>query len=78
MGFTKTLEETSGDTRQAPAEPGDHEKFSHYVEAEKIADATIFGTPVTALCGKRWVPTRDPERFPVCPRCKEIFDALEP
>jgi len=29
-----------------------------------------------ALCGKVWVPSRDPERFPVCPECKEIWQSL--
>jgi hypothetical protein len=38
--------------------------------------AYIHGEAVTALCGKRWVPTRDPERFPVCPECKVVFDAI--
>ena len=31
-----------------------------------------------ALCGKVWVPNRDPGRFPVCPECKEIFEGLPP
>ena len=34
------------------------------------------GTPVRALCGKVWVPSRDPKRFPVCPECKEIYDSI--
>ena len=29
-----------------------------------------------ALCGKIWVPNRDPQKFPVCPICKEIYDGL--
>jgi hypothetical protein len=36
----------------------------------------VMGTPVVALCGKVWVPSRDPQRFPVCPECKEIWDSL--
>jgi len=35
----------------------------------------VMGTPVVALCGKVWVPSRNPEKFPVCPECKEIWDA---
>ena len=30
--------------------------------------------PVQALCGKKWVPNRNPDRYPVCPTCKEIFE----
>jgi hypothetical protein len=55
---------------------GDHERFSHYVPKDKLMAAMVEGTPVRALCGKLWVPSRDPQRFPVCPQCKEIHDSL--
>lgn len=57
-------------------EPGDHERFSHYVRKEKILQSAVSGAPVVALCGKVWVPGRDPQKFPVCPTCKEIYDGL--
>jgi len=57
-------------------EPGDHERFSHYVRKEKIVESAVTGTPVIALCGKVWVPGRNPDRFPLCPMCKEIYDGL--
>jgi hypothetical protein len=60
------------------AEPGDSERFSHYVRKEKILEAAVTGEPVIALCGKVWVPNRDPERFPVCPACREILDKAFP
>lgn len=59
-------------------EDGDHERFSHYVAADKLTEAMVMGTPVVALCGKVWVPSRDPERYPVCPECKEIWESLDP
>ena len=52
---------------------GDHERFSHYVPKDKLMEAMVNGTPVIALCGKVWVPSRDPQRYPVCPQCKEIW-----
>jgi hypothetical protein len=55
---------------------GDHERFSHYVPREKLMKAMVEGTPVRALCGKLWVPSRDPQRFPICPQCKEIHESL--
>ena len=58
------------------AEPGDHERFAHYVRKEKILSSALSGEPVIALCGKVWVPGRDPSRFPVCPACKEIYQSL--
>ena len=58
-------------------EPGDHERFSHYVKKDKILESAITGKPVKALCGKKWTPGRDPEKFPVCPTCKEIYERLK-
>ncbi len=55
---------------------GDHERFSHYVRKDRILPSAVEGTPVIALCGKKWVPSRDPKRFPVCPECKEIYSQL--
>ena len=59
-------------------EPGDHERNSHYVRKEKIVESAVLGTPVIALCGKVWVPGRDPEKFPICPTCKDIYEGLRP
>lgn len=56
---------------------GDHERFAHYVRKDQIMASAVEGTPVVALCGKVWVPNRDPEKFPVCPECKEIYDSLK-
>ena len=55
-------------------EPGDAERFAHFVRKEKITESAVTGEPVIALCGKVWVPGRDPNKFPVCPACKEILD----
>jgi hypothetical protein len=55
---------------------GDHDRYSHYVRKEDMMEAYVDGKPVVALCGKIWVPNRDPEKFPICPSCKEIFDSL--
>jgi len=63
---------------EQPVEPGDHERFAHYVRKEKILESALSGEPVIALCGKVWVPGRDPGKFPVCPMCKEIYDGLPP
>jgi hypothetical protein len=64
---------TGGRTDICP-EHGDHERLSHYADKDKIMEAMVTGTPVVALCGKVWVPSRDPSRFPVCPMCKELYD----
>jgi hypothetical protein len=64
---------TTGRTDMRP-EHGDHERFAHYADRDKITEAVVTGTPVVALCGKVWVPSRDPSKFPVCPMCKELFE----
>jgi hypothetical protein len=77
LGRTLTMPET--DTRTMPVlsnGDGDHERFAHYAPKSKIVEAAVMGTPITALCGKVWVPSRDPQRFPVCPECKEIHSSL--
>ena len=56
---------------------GDHEKFTHVVgNAASVTEAYITGTPLQALCGKQWVPTRDPANYEICPTCKEILAEL--
>ncbi|HZB29719.1 MAG TPA: DUF3039 domain-containing protein [Streptosporangiaceae bacterium] len=57
---------------------GDHERFAHYADKDKIMESAVSGTPVIALCGKVWVPNRDPKKYPVCPQCKEIFESMAP
>ena len=55
---------------------GDHERYSHYVKKDKIVQSAVLGSPVRALCGKIWVPNRDPKKFPVCPTCQAIYERL--
>jgi hypothetical protein len=62
---------------QEQLEDGDHERFAHYVKKDKILESALTGKPVIALCGKVWVPGRDPDKFPVCPDCKKIYDKLK-
>jgi hypothetical protein len=56
---------------------GDHERFTHVVvPKDAVTRSYITGEPVTSLCGKTWVPSRDPQKFPVCPECKEIMKSI--
>lgn len=55
---------------------GDHDKFSHYVPKDKILESAVTGKPVRALCGKKWLPNSNPDRFPICPACKDIYEKL--
>ena len=72
--------ETATGTRVIPDAPapsvedGGHDRFAHYVEKDKIVESAVTGMPVMALCGKVWVPSRDPTRYPLCPECKRLYD----
>ena len=50
---------------------GDHDRFAHYCRKEDVARAYVTGEAIEALCGKKWVPTRDPSRYKICPTCVE-------
>jgi hypothetical protein len=77
IGFS-TESDVREDRRTVPTDDGDHEKFSHYVDKDQLTEAMVMGTPVVARCGKVWVPTRAPGKFPVCPECKEIGGEMQP
>ncbi|MDU5854778.1 MAG: DUF3039 domain-containing protein, partial [Varibaculum cambriense] len=36
-------------------EPGDKDRYAHYVSAHRLATSRLTGQPVVALCGKVWV-----------------------
>ena len=75
-----TTPTTGGSTlveeRVVPTDSGDHDRFAHYVRKDKIVESAVTGAPVIALCGKVWIPNRDPQRFPVCPQCREIYEQI--
>jgi hypothetical protein len=56
-------------------------RVAHIVRTEpgesavaRVTEARIYGYPVEALCGERFVPQRDPKKLPMCQTCKEIYD----
>jgi hypothetical protein len=76
-GSQTALDERTDERVDQRTEEGDHEKFSHYVPKAELTEAMVMGTPVIALCGKVWTPSRDPQRFPVCPECKDIWESMD-
>lgn len=55
----------------------DHELQSHYARKKDIERSMFEGIEIVALCGKKWRPSRDFTKHPVCGTCKEIWDAME-
>lgn len=49
------------------------ERYTHFVgDMLAIDEAMQDGTPVGSVCGKVWVPSRDPDAFALCPTCVDI------
>jgi hypothetical protein len=81
---------TLAPARPAPdLDEGDHDRMAHIVlegfkpeEGEfvsagpSVVEGMVNQTPVRALCGKEWVPGRDPGRYGLCPTCKEIAESM--
>ncbi|KJF17093.1 MULTISPECIES: DUF3039 domain-containing protein [Acidithrix] len=64
------------DTRTDNNDIDERDRMAHIVlPASAVTEAIITGKPCTALCGKTWVPTRDPQKYPLCPTCKEVAQA---
>jgi len=71
--MTATIEETRMDTSMTnTGEP----KYAHYAESVSVTEGYVLGKTIVALCGKLFIPSRDPKKFPVCPICKEIAESV--
>lgn len=51
-------------------------RYAHYADSTSVTEGYITGKAVLAVCGKLFVPSRDPKKFPVCPICKKVVEAL--
>ncbi len=80
-GSTPTITPTTTPTEETVTRPvtndGDHDRFSHYARKKDVTRAAVEGTPVVAICGKVWVPSRDPDKYPICKTCAEIKAELD-
>jgi hypothetical protein len=61
-----------------PSDPeldGDN-RLSHIGRKDDIMMAYVEGTPIEALCGHVFVPSRDPDRYPKCQKCLDVLKAI--
>jgi hypothetical protein len=70
------VETTLDERTDVRLDHGDHERLAHIIRKDDQMRAYVLGEEVVALCGKRWVPSRDPDRFPVCPECRSALEFL--
>lgn len=66
------------DTQTTDGDGEERDRQKHYVPHAELEAAIFSGRPARALCGKLWVPSRDPDKYPLCKTCKKIFEALPP
>jgi len=63
------------DERTEERELQDPGSVAHIVkDPGKVTEAYILGTPVEALCGHVFTPSKDPKQLPICDTCKDIAD----
>jgi len=81
---------TLAPARPDPAlDDGDHDRMAHIVlegytpkkgefisAGPSVVEGIVNGTAVRALCGKEWVPGRNPQPYGLCPTCKEIAQSM--
>lgn len=60
----------------ATTDGGDHDRFAHYFRKSDIEAAYLDGAEITALCGKKDVPTRDFTKYQPCKTCEEALNAI--
>ena len=69
---------TLTEERLASTDAGDHDRFAHYVQKDKIVESAVMGSHVVALCGEVFPVTKSAKPgSPVCPDCKRIYESLK-
>ena len=51
--------------------------IAHYAHKADIVRASIEGTPIQALCGKWWIPSRNPDGLAVCQPCRAAYERFD-
>lgn len=52
------------------------EGFAHYAESASVTEGYILGKLVLAICGESFIPSKDPLKLSICPKCKELAESL--
>ena len=48
---------------------------AHIVTQQDLIHSQVTGEAIRALCGKMWVPKRNPDEYPICQACVDILNA---
>ncbi len=41
-----------------------------------LTEARVFGLEVEALCGYRWIPSKDPQKYDICEACVRVANMI--
>ena len=55
----------------------DEPKIAHIAPAADVNRAYVTDEAITALCDVVFVPTKNPNRYPVCEPCKAVLDQIK-
>ena len=64
---------TTTDVRTGDPDLDGEQRYAHIAPRSEVMEALVTGTPVEALCGHVFVPSRDPSNYPRCSRCEDIM-----
>ena len=59
-------------------EEDDDPDAAHIVTQKDLIHSQLTGKPIRALCGKLWVPKRNPDDYPMCQACIEVLNTFDP
>lgn len=59
-------------TRPEVLDPSTGEPLIAHIVRKNDQMRGYLGDEIEALCGKKWIPSRDYKNLPVCQTCKEI------
>jgi hypothetical protein len=78
MSETRTVPDLDAPPVAEISDGSDDPDAAHIVSQKDLMHSQITGEPIRALCGKLWVPKRNPDDYPLCSACVEIFNAITP
>ena len=60
-----------------PSDPDLEEgKVAHIIRKDDQMRGYVLGEEITALCGEKFIPTRDPYQYPVCEGCRAALTLM--
>ena len=75
MTETSTITDLDRAPVYEPSVGDDEPDAAHIVTQKDLMHSQLTGEAIRALCGKMWVPKRNPDEYPICQACVDILNA---